>query len=252
MARFWRSSSASPKAALAILSTKRAGRPVDQHVLILMRAELARRRPSTPKRSRASSRASSSAKRGECSSCPAKLTLTRATVSPHAALAPGAARRRRRRRAPRGPRRAHARARGVRHGHAHRRAPRRARSARCRSTWPRCCERHGAEVELHEPDAAALRPHPMVPDELTFDGPPAARRALPRERRRPHAAAQRPRRRRRRRAARRLDAADPFAAVVARRPALRPRRVRHEGRRREHGRRGRARSPSSASRWPAT
>ena len=31
---------------------------------------------------------------------------------------------------------------------------------------------HGAEVELHEPDAAALRPHPMVPEELTFDGRP--------------------------------------------------------------------------------
>ena len=35
---------------------------------------------------------------------------------------------------------------------------------------------HGAEVELHEPDAAALRPHPMVPEGLTFDGPSAARR----------------------------------------------------------------------------
>jgi acetylornithine deacetylase len=33
-------------------------------------------------------------------------------------------------------------------------------------------ESHGAEVALHEPDAAALRPHPMVPDELTFDGRP--------------------------------------------------------------------------------
>ena len=31
---------------------------------------------------------------------------------------------------------------------------------------------HGAEVELHEPDASALRPHPMVPDELEFDGRP--------------------------------------------------------------------------------
>ena len=31
---------------------------------------------------------------------------------------------------------------------------------------------HGAEVELHEPDAAALRPHPMVPAELTFEGRP--------------------------------------------------------------------------------
>ena len=31
---------------------------------------------------------------------------------------------------------------------------------------------HGAEVELHEPDAAALRPHPMVPEELTFEGRP--------------------------------------------------------------------------------
>ena len=31
---------------------------------------------------------------------------------------------------------------------------------------------HGAEVELQEPDAAALRPHPMVPDALTFDGRP--------------------------------------------------------------------------------
>jgi acetylornithine deacetylase len=31
---------------------------------------------------------------------------------------------------------------------------------------------HGAEVELHEPDADSLRPHPMVPDELTFDGRP--------------------------------------------------------------------------------
>src|SRR3954454_4009390 len=31
---------------------------------------------------------------------------------------------------------------------------------------------HGAEVELHEPEADALRPHPMVPDELTFDGRP--------------------------------------------------------------------------------
>ena len=32
--------------------------------------------------------------------------------------------------------------------------------------------RHGAEVELHEPDASALRPHPMVPDDLEFDGRP--------------------------------------------------------------------------------
>ena len=31
---------------------------------------------------------------------------------------------------------------------------------------------HGADVALHEPDAAALRPHPMVPEELTFDGRP--------------------------------------------------------------------------------
>ncbi|HET6172355.1 MAG TPA: ArgE/DapE family deacylase [Gaiellales bacterium] len=31
---------------------------------------------------------------------------------------------------------------------------------------------HGAEVTLHEPDAAALRPHPMVPAELTFEGRP--------------------------------------------------------------------------------
>ncbi len=31
---------------------------------------------------------------------------------------------------------------------------------------------HGAAVELHEPDAATLRPHPMVPDELTFEGRP--------------------------------------------------------------------------------
>ena len=31
---------------------------------------------------------------------------------------------------------------------------------------------HGAEVELHEPDAGALRPHPMVPDGLTFEGRP--------------------------------------------------------------------------------
>ena len=31
---------------------------------------------------------------------------------------------------------------------------------------------HGADVALHEPDAAALRPHPMVPEELTFEGRP--------------------------------------------------------------------------------
>jgi acetylornithine deacetylase len=31
---------------------------------------------------------------------------------------------------------------------------------------------HGAEVELHEPDAGSLRPHPMVPEELGFDGRP--------------------------------------------------------------------------------
>jgi acetylornithine deacetylase len=31
---------------------------------------------------------------------------------------------------------------------------------------------HGAEVTLHEPDAAALRPHPMVPEGLTFEGRP--------------------------------------------------------------------------------
>jgi acetylornithine deacetylase len=31
---------------------------------------------------------------------------------------------------------------------------------------------HGAEVVLHEPAADSLRPHPMVPDELTFDGRP--------------------------------------------------------------------------------
>ncbi len=30
----------------------------------------------------------------------------------------------------------------------------------------------GAEVALHEPDAAALRPHPMVPEEFAFDGRP--------------------------------------------------------------------------------
>jgi len=32
--------------------------------------------------------------------------------------------------------------------------------------------RHGAEVELVEPDAASLRPHPMVPAELEFAGRP--------------------------------------------------------------------------------
>jgi acetylornithine deacetylase len=32
--------------------------------------------------------------------------------------------------------------------------------------------RHGAEVELIEPDASSLRPHPMVPGELEFDGRP--------------------------------------------------------------------------------
>ena len=31
---------------------------------------------------------------------------------------------------------------------------------------------HGAEVELTEPDASSLRPHPMVPDDLEFDGRP--------------------------------------------------------------------------------
>ncbi|MDX6599915.1 MAG: acetylornithine deacetylase [Gaiellales bacterium] len=31
---------------------------------------------------------------------------------------------------------------------------------------------HGADVVLHEPEAASLRPHPMVPEELTFDGRP--------------------------------------------------------------------------------
>jgi acetylornithine deacetylase len=31
---------------------------------------------------------------------------------------------------------------------------------------------HGAEVELHEPDASALRPHPMVPGDLDFAGRP--------------------------------------------------------------------------------
>src|SRR3954449_13101878 len=31
---------------------------------------------------------------------------------------------------------------------------------------------HGADVALHEPDAAPLRPHPMVPDGLTFEGRP--------------------------------------------------------------------------------
>ena len=124
---------------------------------------------------------------------------------------------------------------GLRHRHPHARRGARARSARCRSTWPACCARTAPTSSLHEPDAASLRPHPMVPDELTFDGPPAARRALPRQRRRTHAAAQRPRRRRRRRAARRLDAAGPVRGRDPRRPALRPRGVRHEGRRREHG-----------------
>ena len=33
-------------------------------------------------------------------------------------------------------------------------------------------ESHGAEVLLHEPDAASLRPHPMVPEEFTFEGRP--------------------------------------------------------------------------------
>jgi acetylornithine deacetylase len=32
--------------------------------------------------------------------------------------------------------------------------------------------RHGADVVLHEPDASALRPHAMVPEELTFEGRP--------------------------------------------------------------------------------
>jgi acetylornithine deacetylase len=36
----------------------------------------------------------------------------------------------------------------------------------------RLLESHGAEVTLHEPDAATLRPHPMVPDGLTFEGRP--------------------------------------------------------------------------------
>lgn len=31
---------------------------------------------------------------------------------------------------------------------------------------------HGAEVTLHEPDASSLRPHPMVPEDLTFEGRP--------------------------------------------------------------------------------
>src|SRR3954454_25326127 len=36
----------------------------------------------------------------------------------------------------------------------------------------RLLQSHGAEVTLHEPDAAALRPHPIVPEELTFEGRP--------------------------------------------------------------------------------
>src|SRR5215213_5435392 len=31
---------------------------------------------------------------------------------------------------------------------------------------------NGADVVLHEPDADALRPHPMVPGELAFEGRP--------------------------------------------------------------------------------
>jgi acetylornithine deacetylase len=36
----------------------------------------------------------------------------------------------------------------------------------------RLLESHGAEVTLQEPDASPLRPHPMVPEELTFEGRP--------------------------------------------------------------------------------
>ena len=135
--------------------------------------------PSTPKCSRASARASSSSKRGECSSCPAKLALTGVTVPPQMQLTP--------------PEQQLVDAIAARRDalvaltselvsfdtvtHTAGAPPRQERALQ--DHVAAVLRAHGAEVELHEPDAAALRPHPMVPEGLTFDGRPQLVGPLP-------------------------------------------------------------------------
>ena len=82
-------------------------------------------------------------------------------------------------------------------------------------------------------------------------GPPAADRPVPRDGRRQEPAPERPHRRRLLRAARRLDE-PPAARRGAGRPPVRPRLVRHEGRRRGHDVRGRGARGRTASGSPAT
>ena len=95
------------------------------------------------------------------------------------------------------------------------------------------------------PTRQCMRGRPLVPPGLDFDGPPAAHRPLPGGRRRPLARVQRPHRRRLGRAEGGVDER-PVHARGPRRPPLRPRRLRHEGRHRRDGVRRRGAGPARA------
>ena len=92
----------------------------------------------------------------------------------------------------------------------------------------------GAEIDLWEPDAEQLRGKPLVPPGLDFAGRPQLIGRVRGGGRRQVAAPQRAHRRGLRRAGRAVD--EPAVPRRgARRPAVRPRRVRHEGRDRRDG-----------------
>ena len=88
----------------------------------------------------------------------------------------------------------------------------------------------GAAVDIWEPDPAAVALIAPIPPGLNFVGRPQARRDLPGRRQRAVAPPQRPHRRRHARADRPLDER-PVAGRGPGRDPLRPRRLRHEGRR---------------------
>ena len=100
----------------------------------------------------------------------------------------------------------------------------------------------GAEVDVWEPEPTGTG-NRFVPDGLDFAGRPQLAAHAARRGRRPLPAAQRSHRRRLRRARRPVDQ-PPAQARGPRRPALRTRQLRHEGRHRRHALRARDAAPA--------